>query len=115
MSDQTDIFAAVKTGDLQAVSDLLATNWRLARAKNQYGWTVLFEAVPAGHAEIVKVLVENGAKLSMRYGDGRTLLHQAVGCGSGIDHPEKEIYVIPTVFKTNGAGQPRSCRNHSAA
>ncbi len=78
MSDESNIFAAVKAGDFRAVTDLLAANPHLARAKNQYGWTVLFEAVASGHAEIVRVLVANGAKLSVRYGEGRTLLHQAV-------------------------------------
>ena len=66
-SDEEAIFAAVRSGDPRAVSSLLASKSSLAREKNRHGWTVLHEAVASGHAEIVKLLLANGAKLSAKY------------------------------------------------
>lgn len=90
-ADESKLFEAVQDGNLKIVAELLRSNHRLAKAKRGPGlwqrWSVLHSAVAMGHANIVKILVASGAKTSARY-DGRTLLHEAVGCVTGIAHFE---------------------------
>lgn len=45
------------------------------------GWTPLHEACLNGHAEIVELLLQEGADADAMGGDGDTPLHDAIGNG----------------------------------
>jgi prolyl 4-hydroxylase len=67
----TKFHAAVHEGQLQTVSDLLLTNKELVLDTDRNGWTALQFAVRAGHLELVKLLVMNGADLNHRTNAGK--------------------------------------------
>ena len=60
-----EFFAAVRRGDLAAVTSLLDAGVDV-NAKFRYGTTALFPACDRGHTEIVKLLLERGAEVNVR-------------------------------------------------
>ncbi len=78
-------FEACKTGSTEMVAALLAQNPDLIRAAAPYsrysGWTGLHEAARQGHADVVRLLVRQGADPNAReQGDHTYPLHWAAAC-----------------------------------
>lgn len=61
----TALLEAAEAGDLAGVNNMLARG-AAVDARNYKGWTSLILAVKAGNAEMVRVLVENGADVNTR-------------------------------------------------
>eukprot|EP00535_Pseudo-nitzschia_heimii_P007192 CAMPEP_0197175064 /NCGR_PEP_ID=MMETSP1423-20130617/1386_1 /TAXON_ID=476441 /ORGANISM="Pseudo-nitzschia heimii, Strain UNC1101" /LENGTH=595 /DNA_ID=CAMNT_0042624125 /DNA_START=60 /DNA_END=1847 /DNA_ORIENTATION=- len=59
---------------------------RLLRFEDENGWTPLHEAAGAGHLEVVRYLVENGASVDVRTNEDETALRIAIN-ELGEDHP----------------------------
>ena len=74
----------IADGDTDAVREAVSAAPRLlgrtVEHSGQGGWTPLHLAVAAGKAEIVRVLVKEGADLTAATEDGRTPLHVALEC-----------------------------------
>lgn len=67
---------AVKNDDLAAVQSLLSQGLDI-EAKDNFGWTPLFEAVWFAGYEMIEFLVDQGADVNARDRDGGTTLHLA--------------------------------------
>ena len=57
----------------------MKTNKAAVNAKDENGWTPLHEGARAGHVDVVKYLIENGANINDKTGsgDGGTALYWA--------------------------------------
>jgi ankyrin repeat protein len=62
----TDLFAAIKSGDVGRVRELLTSDPALVRVKDKDGATALHYATLNGYREIVGLLLENGAHINTR-------------------------------------------------
>lgn len=85
-SDVTRFFEACVAGDSTALRELLAASGTLATAADERrphaGWTGLHSAAFAGHAGVVRLLLDHGADPNAREaGDNTTALHWAVARG----------------------------------
>ena len=75
---ETAFIAAAEQGSLHAMQLLLEQNpFRDLNERNCIGQTSLMLAARAGHKEIVKLLIDNGADKSLKDNDGRTALMMA--------------------------------------
>lgn len=72
-----DVFAATKRGDLFAVRHYLRKDPENVRASDAAGYTALHWAGIRGNWEVFAELVEAGAPIDVRGGDGGTPLHWA--------------------------------------
>jgi ankyrin repeat protein len=73
-----NLFDAVDAGDLKTASALLTENQSLAFATNRLGASVVEMASAAGQADILKLLLDQGAPVDPASArDGTTPLHQA--------------------------------------
>ncbi|MEM1598857.1 MAG: ankyrin repeat domain-containing protein, partial [Pyrobaculum sp.] len=59
--DDAKIFEAVKEGKVEEVEKLIFEGGTSVNIKDARGWTPLHWAAWAGHVEIAKLLLENGA------------------------------------------------------
>ena len=64
-----------------ATSPMESSLQRLLNGVGKHGWTALMEASAAGHPDVVRVLVEAKAALSVADREGRTALHMAAQLG----------------------------------
>src|SRR5262245_60402738 len=71
-----DIFAATARGDLAAVRALLDVGVPVGE-RDERGWTPLHVAVATGQADIVDLLLERGADVHARHGQGSPPLFTA--------------------------------------
>ena len=81
------IFAAAIQGDTGAMETLLAANRRLVSAVSSDGWTPLHLAAHFGKPEVVRLLLNKGAKADARSANaiGNTPLHAAAaGRAAGV-------------------------------
>ncbi len=79
------LFAAARKGDAGAVEALLKKGVD-ANAKWRYDQTALFPACDKGHTEVVKVLLEHGAKVNVQ----DTFYHQTP-MGWALDHGHSDV------------------------
>ena len=78
-SGQPLIFKSAADGNVQAVKSLLAYKPDYATQPDKdTGNTALHYAAQAGHADVVRLLLANGANANARNQDGQTPLHMAV-------------------------------------
>lgn len=79
------LFAAAERGDVRALKQALRPRawWRRANpnVRNADGWTPLHQAAAYGHAPIVRLLLESGAKVEPRNFLGLTPLEYAACYG----------------------------------
>jgi ankyrin repeat protein len=61
-----EIFAAVKAGDVDAVTELLGENISLLEQRDEVGATPLHYATLNGHRELVRLLTSHGADVNCR-------------------------------------------------
>ena len=64
-------------GNLDVLQKEVKNNKAAVKAKDENGWTPLHEGARAGHIDVVKYLVENGADLNDITGTGGTALYLA--------------------------------------
>lgn len=75
------IHDAAATGDVEAITSLLATDCKLLSSKNGDGWTPLHSAAYNGEVEAVNALIAAGSDVNARCNDGDTPLHYASAQG----------------------------------
>ena len=71
-SQQTVAHLAAQLGNLEALQKEVNTNKGAVKARDENGWTPLHEGARAGHIDVVKYLIENGADYNDKTGDGIT-------------------------------------------
>ena len=79
--DQVDVFSAATDGNLDVVKQLLDATPGLLNAQDDSGRTPLIYAAANGHAPVVKMLLERGAKANLPDKELVTPLHWAAGMG----------------------------------
>jgi ankyrin repeat protein len=88
--------AAVRNGNFAALEYILSTMGRDVNARSDdNGWTALHEACAIGNLQMVKFLLERGAKVEMTTPEGATCFHLACGSGSR----ETVQFITPLVKK----------------
>ena len=96
---------AVSKGELAKVKQLILGDPTLVNHRNEYKFTPLFQAAIAGHASVVKLLLDRGAKIESRV-LGETPLYRA--CHDG--HSETAALLLdrgadPNAAKTGKDGR----------
>lgn len=71
------IHAAVISGDLKSVKELIASGTDINQKEPASGSSPLLTAALFGHTEIARALLEAGAEINFRNNDGSTALHTA--------------------------------------
>src|SRR5215470_7941538 len=72
---------AAEDGDLATALRLLGDDPYLVKSREEYKLTALHRAAAAGHAELVKALLDRSAQVDARDYGGGTALHSAAGKG----------------------------------
>ncbi|MFC2135160.1 ankyrin repeat domain-containing protein [Bacteroidota bacterium] len=75
------IYRAAEIGDVTKGEELLKNDPGLVNAKNIYGLTAIHYAALYGNTDYAEFLIENGADIHIKLGDGTTPLHLAAGHG----------------------------------
>jgi ankyrin repeat protein len=83
MDRSAQMLAAARNGNVDKVRDMLRRDARLANARSPDGVPAVHLAAGGGHAELVALLIENGADVNARDANGWTPLHLAAAHGSG--------------------------------
>jgi ankyrin repeat protein len=76
-----NLFEACKTGDVGIVRELIKGDSGLANAKEDWGIRPLHVAATEGHAEVVALLLDNGADVDAKNDYGVTPLYLAAAWG----------------------------------
>jgi len=70
----TSAHQAAQSGDVKELKELVSRKGvnveKIVNAKDENGWTPLHEGARGGHKEVVELLVNNGATINDRTGDG---------------------------------------------
>ena len=74
MNNKEKLFDQIRTGNFEAVRDLLENNPNLLEIRDQRGSTPLLLAAYYGHENIVTLLLEKGARVDALDGSGNTAL-----------------------------------------
>src|ERR1035441_5479749 len=74
----TDLFEAVRAGDVEKVKALLQADPKLAEARTEDGSTALHLAALEGHADIARLLLASKAQVNARGLREETPLHMAM-------------------------------------
>lgn len=77
----SDIFAACKAGDTEAVAKFLAEGAKVTDV-DENGMTPLHHAVQSGNTDLVTRLVSAGAKINAKDNQGRTPIQIAMQTGN---------------------------------
>jgi cytohesin len=77
MTDARTLHKAAEDGDLATALRLLADDPYLVRSREDYKLTALHRAAAAGHADLVKALLDGSAQVDARDYGGGTALHAA--------------------------------------
>ena len=72
--EEERLFKAARHGDLAGIERSLAAGAKVNAAAPTDGKTALFRAAVLGHADVVRLLLRNGADLEARGADGRSAL-----------------------------------------
>jgi len=76
------IHAAVISGDLKSVKELIASGADINQKEPASGSSPLLTAALFGHTEIARALLDAGAEINFRNNDGSTALHTAAFLGN---------------------------------
>ena len=74
MNNKEKLFDQIRTGNFEAVRDLLENNPNLLEIRDQRGSTPLLLAAYYGHENIVTLLLDKGARVDALDGSGNTAL-----------------------------------------
>lgn len=74
---------------------------RALNKQSSYGWSPLLIASQKGHAEVVRTLLENNARVDVFDDDGRTALH--LGAENGYQVTILPYYLLPGTKTRNTA------------
>ena len=94
-----DLLDAARKGDLPAVKTALASADAGLEAKTRYGQTPLFLAAMNGHAEVVRFLLEKGAKVDVT---DTFYKSTAIGFAAGRKHFEVIKLMLPRSTEHDG-------------
>jgi prolyl 4-hydroxylase len=86
----TPAHTAAQTGDVDQLNSVIETMAHLLDAKDSNGWTPLHEGARGGHESVVRLLVEKGASINERNGEGATPLYWSIK-QNGVDHPVSQF------------------------
>ena len=75
------LYTAVQKGDVQDVEKHLLLGEKINEKNSTYGWTPLHKAVAMDNKEIVKVLLDHGARTDLKDQWGQTPLELATKLG----------------------------------
>ena len=113
-------FTALTRHDVPAMARLLHANPTLTRTKNQYGETLLSQAVQWSFHDMAALLLRNGAAVNLRAANGETPLHWAVKYGDRpmaallIRHGGRDLNspAFDAIARGDFAGLDRLLREH---
>lgn len=95
-SSQTPLIQAAAKGDFEIVQMLLRAGAAVDAAEAE-GTTALHQAVMAGHADVVRLLLDHGADPEIQTdGQGRRVLHTAILSSS---RPEVSSLIVPMLLE----------------
>ena len=77
ISSQTPVFGSIEDGDMEEFQLCLSETPECIEETNKNGWTPLHQAAYSGESEMLKMLIEKGAKLDATCHDGDTPVHYA--------------------------------------
>ena len=80
-SNSKDLWAAASTGDLQAIKRYIEEGGDVNALDGGFKLSAMSWAALHGQPEVVQLLVENGAEVDIKSGDGATPLHSAAFFG----------------------------------
>ena len=80
-SNSADLWAAARTGNLQAIKRYIEEGGDINALDNGFRLSALSWGALHGQAEVVQFLIKNGADVNIKSGDGATPLHSAAFLG----------------------------------
>ena len=98
MMSSTTVHEAAKFGDLEHLKDVGRTKKEDLFAQDSNGWQPIHEAARAGHLDVVKYLIKEGANVDARTNQGRggTPLYLSVKAHG-------ESHIVSRYLKDHGA------------
>ena len=79
--NSTDLWAAARTGNLQAIKRYIEEGGDINALDNGFRLSAMSWGALHGQTEIVQLLIENGVDVNIKSGDGATPLHSAAFLG----------------------------------
>jgi prolyl 4-hydroxylase len=86
----TNAHEAAKHGKVDELHEHIKKSKEVVHAKDENGWTPLHEGVRGGHADVVKLLIQNGANVNETTANGESALWWAKQM-HGEDHPVVQL------------------------
>ena len=80
-NNSTDVWSAARTGDLKAIKRYIEEGGDVNALDNGFQLSAMSWGALHGQTEIVQLLIENGAEVNIKSGDGATPLHSAAFFG----------------------------------
>ena len=80
-SNSKDLWAAARTGNLQAIKRYIEEGGDINALDNGFRLSAIAWGALHGQTEVVQFLIENGVDVNLKNGDGATPLHSAVFLG----------------------------------
>ena len=80
-NNSKDLWTAARTGDLQAMKRYIKTGADVNALDKTFQVSAMSWSALHGQAEVVQLLIENGAEVNIKSGDGATPLHSAAFLG----------------------------------
>jgi len=96
---------SVRMGDLERSRQLLDEFPKLLDKPDRFGRTPLFNAIHAGHAEIIALLLDKDASVTLANADGDTPLHRAAQSG--------DLPTVKLLFEHNAFVDTRNRRGET--
>ncbi|MCD4709877.1 MAG: ankyrin repeat domain-containing protein [Bacteroidales bacterium] len=80
LSQETDLLSKVRENNIQAVKEMIAAGADINLQDQRTGYTVLMMTLNSRHVDMAKLLISEGADISLKANDGATALVLAAGC-----------------------------------
>ena len=80
LSQETDLLSKVRENNIQAVKEMIAAGADINLQDQRTGYTVLMMTLNSRHVDMAKLLISEGADISLKANDGATALILAAGC-----------------------------------